>query len=130
MSAIVTAVVLVSLSFFDLADRAYVIEPEEEIVIQHNKLLAKFSGAGPPSSIEVIDSLGRNVVTSVEVDGSRALIHMKAREITGYPCGVMTVVWRAGGDAGIHTLLIRAHPHLGTAWCGTQVRRSHHIAPP
>jgi hypothetical protein len=117
MSAIVAAIVLVSLSFFDLADRAYVIEPEDEIVIEHNKLLAEFSGGEPPSSIEVIDSLGRNVVTSVEVDGSRALIHMKARERTGYPCGVMTVVWRAGGVAGIHTLLIRAHPHLGTASC-------------
>lgn len=89
--------VVLSVIAFDMGKHPYVVKPGAEISIQHNKLQI----SPPPKEVEVIDSKGRNVVVGVEGD----IVHLKAKEKSGYSCGPMVV--RADGEE--FKFSIRAH---------------------
>jgi hypothetical protein len=93
--------VALSVYAFEMGGGSFKVEAGDDIWIEHNKLVVEPRPLGP---VQVIDSLGRDVVVGVE--GST--VRLKAKERNGFSCGVMTIV--SGSE--VFAFNIRPHPGM------------------
>lgn len=103
VSAAITTVYL-----FDLTGAVYPVNKNQEVAFQQPKLGVQFTEPVPWGSIKLIDSKGHDVVLSVDMTGEVAVLYLKAKTSSGFPCGLMTL--RA---AGVEPFSFRVQAHHG-----------------